>query len=530
MSMPPQTPLQPGTLRPNELPEWPLRGPFLGIDGEPYDDDAVFKDLLNVILWYESIETRPGYTALTAMPTTVEAINGISDFFTSLGTRVQTIITPTRLLKWDGSGAGSWTVITGALTGAVTDLFSATVVNHKLLFCQGINRVQLWDGVTAGFADASANAVPARYLMELSKHLVVADTIEGGNRQHQRIRWTGAGDPTDWISFSAGSNDLLNSFGPINGLARIYQTGYAFQQRGITQIIPTGRGDVPFNFVELGSDGKGLIAPYSLATYGETIACYVGKDNIYMFNGTESIPIGDRPIAGSNSRVGARARIMAELLQANLSLVTGYISTSINGNVFNAYWLNIPTGSTWVYNIDEGNWTRWQYNRAPRTLNRFTRAGGIRIIDLVGRILDQTWTFATLGSTNPLDGALVGFADGTPGYVDFTTVSESDWSILSAPRVMGDRRHSKTVKKFRLVYVDFGPVTFSITLTSDTGQTQTKDVTVGTGTGRVMTKVIEFSIPGWSITYEIAGDGGQSEVATFVELTPIYDVGGEIRG
>jgi len=517
-----------GELRPNELPEFPLRGPFGGIQSDiPLDatERLGFADSNNMILRKSTISVRPGYDTLAAFPSpAVQETNGIADFFTAGGIRIQTVMTPTRLLRWN-FGPADWTAITGTLTGAVTDLFSWTVVNHKLLFCQGVDKVQLWDGVTAGFADADANAVPARYMTEIATHLVVADTIEAATRFHQRVRWTQSGDPTNWKIGSAGSNDLFNPLGPITGIISLFQQGYIFQQFGISQMIPTGVGTNPFLFRSISGSPKGCIAPFSLATYGERIAAYVGKDNIYVFNGTESVPIGDRPMEGSAVRIGARRRLMADLQSADLSLVYGYVSDSIKGNEFSAYWLFIPNVSVWIYNFDEGNWTRFTYDKTVRTIGRFSRAGVPRIIDLVGKISEQTWAPATLTGANPLDSLGIGFTDGTVGVTEFNSFSETAWSFKIGKLVFGDRRHNKTITKIRFILDDIGSVTFTAALSNEKGQSISKDITIGSGTGIPIIAIGEHKLNGMFFDLEISGAAGVP--ASFIEIAPVYDIGGE---
>ncbi len=518
----------PADTQKNELPEFPHRGPFGGVFSEmPLDaiEGLGFADALNVVFRKGQATVRPAWTALIAMPNPQEPIVGIADFYTSGAVRVQVIITPTRLLKWDGA-AQNWVVITGTLTGTASNLFSTAVVNSKLLFCQGVDKVKLWDGVSASFADASVNAVPARYLMELDTHLVVADTFEAATRFPQRIRWTGAGDPTDWTSPNAGVQDILGDLGAINNVIKLYQTGFAHHQRGISQIIPTGIGIRPFDVRPLTSRARGLYAPYSSAAYGEEFEFYVGKDNVYMFNSVSSTGIGDAPMQGG--RAGARKRIMAELAGADLSTVVGFVSSGVNGNDYNAYFLVIPTASTWVYNIDEGNWTRFTFTKTVKTIGSFFRAGIPRIMDLIGTIADQTWSSATLTPTNPFDGILLGFSDGTPGFIDFTSFSEQAWSITSGQGPCGDRRHQKTLKKFRLLFLDNGQITFTVTVTSETGQTQSVSFKAGTGSGLVRSVLLAgLSLPFYYLRWAVSGD--TAVPASFIEFTPIYDIGGEQR-
>lgn len=524
------------TITPNtqrEPLEAPLRGPFGGIQSElPLDaiETIGFADLRNIILRQGSAATRPGYAILTALPAPAnEPIIGIVDFFNGLGNRIQAVLTPTRLLLWNGSGAGSWTQITGpALTGTASQLFSSAVVNAKLLFSQGVTPVQLWDGILGTYAIAAATAVPAFFMMELVEHLVVGYTFEGGFSFPQRIRWTGAGDPTDWTSFDSGVQDILNDLGPLTGLAKLYQTGFVFQNFGITQMWPTGVGLAPWDFVPMSSRPKGCIAPFSIAVYGDDLIAYVGKDNIYILNGSQSVPIGDAPMSGSRTRLGARKRIFAELAQANLRLVTGYVSSAINGNPYNAYWLNIPNGSTWMFNFDEQNWTRFVFDgKVPSVINTFAKQGVIRIEDLIGTIAAQTWSPATLLSVDAFDDVLIGFVDGTPGIFDFTQPCESAWSITSGEMKMGDNRHNKEITRFRLVYNDLfaGGQTFTITVKNENGFSQTQSLTLGTGSGVTLQWVTEFKISGMFLTWTI--NGNAQAQASFVEFTPIFNFGGE---
>lgn len=527
-------PHPPNTLRETEIPEFQLRGPFGGIQSETTSDSIDklgFLDALNVIFWRSQMQTRPGYTTLTLMPNPQESIVGIADFFTSAAARRSVIMTPTRLLLWTPAGAGTWVAQAGpALTGAVTAPFSWTVVGQQLCFCQGVDQVQLWSGAGA-YAPAAAAAVPAKYLAEIGNHLVVANTIEAGPvAAPQRVRWTGPGDPTDWISASAGQTDLFNDLGPINGLLKLYQSGFAFQQWGVTQVVPTGNGLKPFDFVSLSAHSKGLIFPMSLAAFGETTAAYVGKDNVYTFNGSASDPIGDRPMDGSRIRVGAQSRIFADLKQVvDQRTVFGLVTTSINGFQFNAYWLSIPNIAVWVYNFEEQNWTRFTYDKGIATLGVMLRAQALRIVDLIGPINAQTWTPLTIGTTNPFDSVLIGFNDGTPGLVDFTNYSEKAYSVTSGQMAFGDYRHNKTVNAVRIILDDEAVSTFTVTLTNERGQSLSKTVTMGSGTGVAIMHIVDLGgvLNGMYFTLKISGAAGTS--ISLIEATLLYTVGGEYK-
>src|SRR5271154_611575 len=201
-------------IRSEELFESPLTGPFGGVQSElPLTEieQLGFADCRNVILRIGSATSRPGYTVLPAFPSpTNEPINAIADFYNSQGTLIQCVITPTRLLQFL---AGAWVVIIGpGFTGATGELFSWDVVNSKLCFSQGSDIIWTWDGLSGSYVQSSPNAPPANVIAEVGGHLFAIDPLNP-----QTYLWSGLGDPTDWISFSAGSNKLLNNLGPVNG-------------------------------------------------------------------------------------------------------------------------------------------------------------------------------------------------------------------------------------------------------------------------------------------------------------------------
>lgn len=529
--------IQPNSFRPGELPEFTFRGPWGGVISDvpasSVEQFAGFTFAQNIMFRKGQAVVRPALGGVIGLPVT-EPILGVADFFDADGIRHQTVMTPTRLYEWNG-GTQNWVEIPPVssafpLSGGANDHYSWTVVGEKLCFCQGVNKVQLWNGITATFGAASASAIPAKYLMELGFYLLAMNTIEGGSAAPQRVRWTAPGDPTDWTSLSAGQTDLFNALGPINGCFKLYQAGFILQQFGFTMIQLTGNGLAPFAFIPLVSTrGRGLAIPFSAASDGESVIAYVGKDNIYQFNGTESIPIGDMPVSGSRTRIGARYAIFGDLLAADFSQVFGFISTSIDGNPYNAYWLFIPIIGTWVYNFDEQNWTKFTWSDLQScSAGIFFREHFIRIMDLIGTIADQNWTPASLVVTNPFDSMLVNFRTLGPETINFGGVSETQW-VLAGQWQMGDFRHNKTLSKIRLVATDVGATEFFVVVQNEKGQSSTVTVAFGTGSGQSIEVVIPIpnKLNGMFFKWQITGFAG--EPLAMSEFTPVYDVGGEYQ-
>jgi hypothetical protein len=530
--------LRPGELRASELAEQPFRGPFGGIQSElPPDaiDQLGFVDASDVLFYRGLARSRPQIATIFTNGPADDTPVGFWSLFASQGnTKLSGYFTDSNLVQFLPGPPPSLLNAAGpVLTAASLQLYSWTVVNYKLCFANFADPVMAWDGMNP--YSSGAGAPIAGYVTELDKHLLAGNCIEASIHYPQRIHWSAAGDPLTWLQssdFTAGQVDLLNELGPITGMVNMFQTGYAFQYWGIVQIIPTGVGANPFNFVKLTSKAKGCVVPYSLATYGEFVA-YVGRDNVFLFDGTNSEPIGDQPLQGA-SRIGARSRIFADLALSQIQNVQGMVSTTINGHPYNAYWLNIPNIAIWVYNFDEFNWTRFVPQNSIASLGELYTASFIRIEDLIGTIAQQTWSPATLQQSTPFDVIGFGTSDTISGallsrlqQMDFTGYSENGCSLTTGQLALGDQRHRKTIRKLRFKIIDQGSVTFVISVASDSGYTQSETVTIGTGSGMIVYDTVDFNVSGYLFTIDISSLPG----APFylVEFTPIFEVGSELQ-
>lgn len=347
-------------LRTNELKEFVMQGMFSGIQSEVLSGEVYklngFVDTNNVMFRRGALMVAP--TDININNATQQQFRGMFSFYRSDALLRQLVYSLDNNHVYSRAPyAGGLTFVDlGALSASAGDIDWACV-GQKVLFSQGTDVVQLWDGYTAGFAAASASAVPARFLAEIANHLVVGYTVEAGPTQApQRVRWTGSGDPTDWTSLNAGQNDLFNDLGEITGIKKMYQQGFIWQKRGIVQVIPTGVGTAPFNFVPISSQAKGNAVPMSLAC-NNAIACYLGESDVYMFDGARSYSIGSALVNGT--WYGARSRIMYDAALAGVTFTPGYVRGIITESILNvpfrAYWLLFPN-NIWVYNLDEGNW------------------------------------------------------------------------------------------------------------------------------------------------------------------------------
>lgn len=518
-------------LRSEEQNEIPLSGPFGGIQSElPLSmiEDYGFADCQNLSFRFGEAFSRPTYATLPAPPglgVGEFALNFVA-FWDSLGFRQQVLFTNAHIYAWNGV---AWAILAGPAIFPLTfpSPFATAVLNYKLCFCNGgpFGNVQVYlydpQANPGNYTLSSAQSQAPLTLAEIGLHLMTSDIeVIGTGLKPQRYQWSGAGDPTDWVSFSSGINDLVNDLGPAYNLSKLGQYGFGYHPNGLVQIIPTGIGTNPFAFDQIAGASIGPTAIYSkqkLTVQGIDSDVFVGPDNVYLFNQTSLNRIGDAPI-GQRRFLGARKRIMADVATSGpLFFTRSYVTHSPGASPYLAYYLLCIKSITdptqcplWIYNFDEENWTRWIFNKVPRCLGDFS-------------ILVNTFV------PDQGDKIGVGFGDGTMAYIDFGQAgSESSYSVTSGKCIYRDRRHKHSTTKFRLVFTDLGSITWTLTVTNEVGQSQQKTVTLGTGSNDDLSYIFDFKIPAlrlqWVLTAPVGSQFG------LVEMAPIFDTTGEQRG
>jgi hypothetical protein len=525
-----------------ELPEFPMTGPFGGVQSEMPDsmiEKYGFKDVQNVLFRLGKIQARPTYQTIPyTNPTNVFGPVAMGDFFDLNGVRAQYLffLSPVGLggtvnPYYYNTVANNFQPLTGAALPSSSSVATA-ILNNKLCFAvispngTPVSQIYLYDNQSTTYTLSSANSPQPTLMFELATHLMTANIVPagGGQRQTQTYIWSGAGDPTDWTSFSSGQNNLLNDLGPAVGGVKLGTQGFGYHIKGVMQIIPTGNGAAPFAFQPvMNARMCGLYCPRTLDKFilqGVECSIYVGPDNVYVFNQSSLMPIGDAPAQG-RVRLGARQRIFADILAATPpGGPFAFTTTTLNGVPFNAYWLFCPSATNfvcWVFNFDEFNWTRLVFNQKPTCAGSFVYSSAG-----VGQQIGDPQETIGIGFFNTQNQNAV-------GYIDFNQPpSETLAYVTSGDHIFDDRRHKHSIKKFRLAATDNGAVTYTITMTNESGVSVNQSVaTGGANDGKDSTYIIPFSITGLRVFWQITAPAG-SPVA-IVEFAPIYDYSGEQR-
>lgn len=190
----------------------------------------------------------------------------------------------------------------GAYSVATDDYVDFVAYGNRVISCNGPDsELQTFLlGTDVKFSDLATGAAPkARHAAVINNFVMVGNTVDSTDGAvGNRVRWCAIDDPTDWpVVGSADAaqkqSDLQNLpnggwvqniIGAVGGA-----DGAIFMEHSIYRVTYEGSPAV-FNFYEV-EKGRGTPAPRSVVNVGP-FAFYLGEDGFYMFNGSQSTPIG----------------------------------------------------------------------------------------------------------------------------------------------------------------------------------------------------------------------------------------------
>ncbi len=173
-------------------------------------------------------------------------------------------------------------------TTPTNERWTYAMLDDKFYFTNGNTHVQVWNGSNYATDLDSTNATKARYCIEYTNRLVIADC--NSTRDPLMLKWSAINDPTDWTSSDAGQKQFLETEDYITGLGKVGNSLVVYKRESIIFGNKTGTATAPFIFPNH-KMGVGCIAPYSILHFMGTNA-FLGRDNFYLINGDEPIPAG----------------------------------------------------------------------------------------------------------------------------------------------------------------------------------------------------------------------------------------------
>lgn len=265
------------------------------------------------------------------------------------------------------SAGGAWTSIKGALVmqGSTTEPYDWAIAPRQggspqidvLYMSNGQGnaatpKIISWPG--SGNVAAMDNAPGApRYLASFTNRLVIGYLFDStaGAFHGNRIAWSAFGDAETWNVASSGQADLTDTSDLITRLYPLKGRLIIYKQRSIFIGRATGLDTVPIGFTLFTKD-MGSPAGFTVAGAAGSAHFFLGLDNVYMFDGSSVVPIGE-PI---------RRDLMKNLNQQQPRQPFGMVN-----EFFSEYWLFVPEGDetfpkhAWVYNYRENHWNRWEF-------------------------------------------------------------------------------------------------------------------------------------------------------------------------
>lgn len=202
-----------------------------------------------------------------------------------------------------GTSAADVSKVGGYITPS-TSGWSFTVLGQRVIATNFNDAPQGYlEGTSALFSDlitSGVTSIKAKYAAVIKNWLFLGNTTDAiSGNQPQRIWWSAINDPTNFPTpgtATAANNlsdyqDILGPHGEVRGVAGNLGTadGAAFMERSVWRIIYTGLPDI-FSFVPA-EGARGLLASGGLNQLGSNVA-YPTEDGFYMFDGSNSIPIG----------------------------------------------------------------------------------------------------------------------------------------------------------------------------------------------------------------------------------------------
>ena len=184
-----------------------------------------------------------------------------------------------------------------------------------------------------------------------SKHIaVIREFVVMGNitSAQNRVQWSASNNSIVWTT---GTNEANQQDIPDGGVVQALiggEVGYVFQERQIVRMV---RVPAPITFqFDVVEQSRGALCPYAVVPVGGGVF-YIAHDGFYLFNGAESIPIGEN---------GVDRTFLNEVNSANYGRVTAAVDP-LRKLVYVAY----PTGGGGQPNkILVWHWPskRWAYS------------------------------------------------------------------------------------------------------------------------------------------------------------------------
>lgn len=224
----------------------------------------------------------------------------------------------------------SWTDVsnTTPYTGTSANRWRFAQFGDYVFAVNGIDPMQYYQlGVSTEFADVTGAPV-CSWIVVLNNFLIAC----GINGEPKKVQWSAFDDPLDWTASPATQADsqLVQDIGDITAITGGQNSGVVIASNGTALMEYVG---VPLIFTfrtfepNRGSRVQGSVVSYSNSVF------YLGEDGFYLFNGAQSIPIGQNKVDQwfrQNANMSALYTMWASIDPRNKIVMWGVSGSSDN--------------------------------------------------------------------------------------------------------------------------------------------------------------------------------------------------------
>lgn len=286
--------------------------------------------------------------------------------------------------------------IAAGYTEAADPSWSFAQWGEQVLATNYSNDVQTFTlGTSTKFADLGGSPPKAKYITRVGDFVVLGNINDSADGiVPYRVHWSGIGNEATWAVSAvtqADYQDLDSEYGHIQGIVGL-DYGIVFQEKAITRMSYVGSPGI-FRFDKI-ETGRGCYIPGSIANVGHRIF-YLSEDGFYMFDRTESVPIGANKVDKTFfADLGDtyRLRMSSAVDPINKLVFWAYPSASSTGNLDKLI----------IYNWESQKWSNADLTSGQLTHMVSTQTLGYTIdtLDQVGTNIDnftvsldsRTWT------------------------------------------------------------------------------------------------------------------------------------------
>lgn len=385
----------------------------------------------------------------------------------------------------NGAPAGSTINLTDAMPGAAAvnnavvkakDLtgndsrevvFEAVPWHEWTVFTNGIDPPQRYDGTTVEDIPnlPSGGNTVCKSLVAFKSYLVLLGLQEGGTEFPYNVRWSDNGDATNWSTGDAGFTPLTDTRDPIVGGKLLGNFLVIHGTRSMTRCQFLTQGPSPFQFTGISfgksaqAEGVSALSHNSIFAL-EDAQVFPSRKGIYIYRGgvtvdriSNLIPslIIDTMDASKEHKAFTQVSDRRDWLMFFLPRTTeDWSSTAIILDRLRSAWMT----------------RRFSFQNSFAAIR--TGKSGVRYVDLVGTMAEQTWTALTLSAGEPRPTIVMGDPNNNVVYeYDYESPHENPLNI-AVGRVVSKVFRSYE-RKIRLLWVEITATAGNVALTIKEG-------------------------------------------------------------